>query len=277
MRYNSDMKTGGLDKRSKQLRKLIIDMMAAAHRGHPGAALSAVEILRVLYDDILSYRPTNPNWEKRDRFILSKGHGCLAFYAILADKGFFPMSDLATYCADNGKFGGHPEFETPGVEASTGSLGHGFPIGVGMAIAAKIKKAPHRIFVLTGDGECDEGSIWEAALSAGKHKLSNLTVIIDYNKMQAYSTTTEVADLEPFADKWKSFGFAVREVDGHNVSALKKVFKQVPFNSKKPSAIICHTLKGKGISYAENNPTWQHKPKLTDEDIASLYKALRDY
>jgi transketolase len=271
------MKKSSLDTRSRSLRKIIIDMMAAARRGHPGAALSAVEILRVLYDDILSYKAKKPDWPNRDRFILSKGHGCLALYAMLSDKGFFPKSELAKYCSDEGILGGHPESDIPGVEMSTGSLGHGLPLGVGMAIAARIKKAKYRVFVLTGDGECDEGSVWEAALCGGKHKLSNLTVIVDYNKMQAYSTTTEVADLEPFADKWKSFGFAVREVDGHDVKALGKVLKAVPFNTHKPSAIICHTVKGKGIAYAENNPTWQHKPKLTDEDISALYKALEEY
>ena len=265
-----------LDKKSKELRKTIVTMLEGGRRGHVGAALSLVEIFRVLYDDILKYDPQNPKLATRDRCILSKGHGCLALYAVLAEKKFFPKSELSKFCKPDGILGGHPEIKVPGIEASTGSLGHGLPIGVGFAINAKYEKAGHRIFVVVGDGECNEGSVWEAALCASKHKLDNLIVIVDYNKNQSYGSTYEVADLEPFADKWKSFGFAVAEADGHSVKALKKVFSQVPIKKDKPTAIICHTVKGKGISYVENNLKWHHKSKLSDEDIQKLLKELED-
>lgn len=264
-----------LDERSLKQRRAIIDIVAKSKRGHIGSAFSVVEILRVLYDDILHYDATRPQWSDRDRFVFSKGHGCLALYVMLAEKGFFPVQWLDAFCSFGSPLGGHPEHgRTPGVEASTGALGHGLPIGVGMALAARIDNRAHRVFVLTGDGECDEGSIWEAALSAGKHALSNLTVLVDYNKMQSYGLTSEVQDLEPFADKWRSFGFAVREVDGHDVDALRSVLRQVPFESKKPGVVICHTVKGKGIPVIENDPGWHHKSRLTPEELVMLLASL---
>src|SRR3989338_3444770 len=211
-----------LDSRSRILRKKIIKMLESERRGHIGSAFSIVEIIRVLYDSILRYDSKNPRWNKRDRFILSKGHGCLALYAILAEKGFFPKNELLKFCKSDGILGGHPEFgRVPGIEASTGSLGHGLAIGVGIAINLKLEKLNSRVYVLVGDGECNEGSIWEAAMGASKHQLNNLIVIVDYNKYQSYGTTFEVQDLEPFYDKWKSFGFNVTEVDGHNITQLK--------------------------------------------------------
>jgi len=182
-------KAAKLDQRSKYLRRRIIETLDATRRGHVGAALSLVEIIRVLYDDVLRYDARNPKWSERDRCILSKGHGCLALYVVLQDKGFFPEEELWKFCEASGILGGHPEVKVPGVEASTGSLGHGLPIGVGFAVSAKHEQADHRVFVIIGDGECNEGSIWEAALCAGKHKLSNLTVVIDYNKYQSYGPT----------------------------------------------------------------------------------------
>ncbi|MBU1199364.1 MAG: transketolase [Nanoarchaeota archaeon] len=262
-----------LDKKSIEMRKQIVSMMACAGRGHPASAFSLVEILRVLYDDILKYNPKKPKWDKRDRFILSKGHGCLALYVVLAEKGFFPKKELEKFCAFDGLLGGHPEILTPGIEASTGSLGHGLSIGLGMAINAKFEKSNHKVFVVLGDGETDEGSVWEAALCAGKHKLDNLIVILDYNKVQSYGLVSYVQNLEPIADKWKSFGFEVREVDGHNLNELKKVFSQIPFTKGKPSMIICHTVKGKGVSFMEGNAKWHHvKPK--PEELKKIYKAL---
>src|SRR4029077_19307115 len=203
--------------------------------------------------------------------ILSKGHGCLALYAILADKGFFPKSELKNFCKDPGILGGHPEYgKVPGVEASTGSLGHGLAIGIGFALNARYEKAAHRVFVIGSDGESHQGSAWEAALCAGKHRLSNLTVLVDYNKQQSYSTTYEVLDLEPVDDKWRAFGFAVEEVDGHDVGQLRAALKRIPFDAHKPSTIICHTIKGKGASFVENNLDWHHKNKVTEDEVKSL-------
>lgn len=264
----------GLDRRSRDLRKTIIQMLEKSGRAHFGSAFSILEIVRVLYDDILQYDSSRPQWGLRDRCILSKGHGCLALYAILADKGFFPSSELWNFCQPNGLLGGHPEHKIPGVEASTGSLGHGLSIGIGFALNARYEKAGYRIFVIIGDGESDEGSIWEAAMCASKHRLSNLTVIIDYNKQQSYGTTFEVQDLEPLADKWKAFGFAVTEVDGHDVSMLRSTFSRPPLDPRKPSAVICHTVKGKGIKFVENNLTWHHKNKATDKEVQCLLAAL---
>ncbi|MCX8089749.1 MAG: transketolase [Verrucomicrobiae bacterium] len=266
-----------MDARSRHLRRQIVRALEKGGRGHVGSAFSLVEMLRVLYDEVLRYDPKNPRWPERDRFILSKGHGCLALYVLLAEKGFFPEEELWKFCKADGILGGHPEAgKIPGVEASTGSLGHGLPIGVGMALAARMDGARHRVFVVVSDGESNEGSLWEAALCAAKHRLSNLTVLVDYNKQQSYSTTYEVLDLEPFAEKWRAFGFAVEEVDGHSVSALRAVLARVPFDPNKPSAIICHTIKGKGVSFVENNLSWHHKNKVTPEEIRSLLAALED-
>jgi transketolase len=266
-----------LDDRSLRLRRQIVRMLAAGRRGHVGSAFSLVEILRVLYDDVLRYDSANPRWADRDRCILSKGHGCLALYVLLAEKGFFAEEELWRFCRSDGILGGHPEYgKVPGVEASTGSLGHGLPIGVGLALNARFHKAGYRTFVVVSDGECNEGSTWEAALAAAKHRLDNLVVLLDYNKQQSYGTTREVLDLEPLAGKWRAFGFAVEEADGHDVAGLRGVLARTPFDAARPSAIICHTVKGKGIPFAENNPRWHHKSRVSDEEIQALLAALED-
>ncbi len=270
----SDPLTTPLDERSKALRKVVIRTLEAGQRGHVGAAFSLVEILRVLYDDVLKYDAKNPKWPGRDRFILSKGHGCLALYALLADKGFIPESELWKFCKSDGLLGGHPEHHIPGVEASTGSLGHGMSIGLGMALNARVTGQSYRTFVVIGDGESNEGSVWEAALSAGKHKLANFTVLTDYNKHQSYASTAFVQDLEPLADKWRAFGFAVRDVNGHDVAELRSVLTSLPLDANKPTAIICHTVKGKGVPYAENDMGWHHKNKVSADDAAKLIAAL---
>jgi len=264
-----------LDERSIHLRNQVIRMFECSRRGHLGATFSLIEILRVLYDHILRYDPQNPAWPERDRCILSKGHGCLALYVVLADRGFFPEGELWKFCKADGILGGHPDAtKIPGVEASTGALGHGLSIGVGMALSARHDRSGHRVFVVVGDGECNEGSVWEAALSAGNKRLSNLCVLVDYNKQQSYDTTYAVQNLEPLAEKWKSFRFAVTEVDGHDVGALREVLSAVPLEEEKPTTIICHTVKGKGIPFAENNLTWHHKSKISDEDLSAMYAAL---
>ena len=263
-----------MDRRSKDLRQLVVRMIEVGRRGHIGSAASLIEVLRVLYDSWLDYRVDEPSWSDRDRFILSKGHGCLALYAVLADKGFVSFDELDRFCSPESLLGGHPEIKVPGVEASTGALGHGFPIGVGMALAAKLKSKEYRVAVVVGDGEINEGSVWEAALCAGKHKLDNLTVMVDYNKHQSYASTFEVQDLEPIADKWAAFGFGVAEVDGHNIDQLRSVLKDLPVASNKPTAIICHTVKGKGIPHIENDMEWHHKNRIAEEEVQALLKAL---
>ena len=251
--------------------------MAAGGRGHLGPAFSLVEILTVFFEKILKYDPKNPLWPDRDRLILSKGHGCLALYAMLARKGYFSEKELSLFCKTEGILGGHPDHrKVPGIEASTGSLGHGLSLGIGMALAARLHKRPSNVYVILGDGECNEGSVWEGALSAAKHKLTNLVVLVDYNKMQSYSFTKDVIDLEPFADKWKSFGFETREVNMDHPKDLEGLLSDLPFGKDKPSAVICHTIKGKGISFAENNPNWHHKSKLSEEEIKNLLEELRD-
>ena len=260
---------------SKHLRKLVVEALEGGGRGHLGSSMSMIELIHVLYESHLNITKDNFSSPDRDRFILSKGHGCLALYAVLADRGFIPREELKTFCKLDSRLGGHPERgKIPGVEASTGALGHGLPIGVGMALAGRIRKKNYKVVVLTGDGEINEGSVWEAALSASKHKLSNLTVMVDYNKLQSYGTTKEVLDLEPLADKWKSFGFETEEMDGHNMEEIKSTLRRLPFKSDKPSAIICHTVKGKGFPFAEHNANWHHKSKLSKEEIESLYACL---
>jgi len=264
-----------MDQRSKQLRRGIVDALNASRRGHIGASMSLVEIIRVLFDSFLYFRPQEPRWVDRDRFILSKGHGCLALYTMLADKGFLSRDDLLTFCAPTSMLGGHPEYgKVPGVEASTGALGHGLSMAVGMAIAAKIRQQTHRVVVVLGDGEINEGSVWEAAMSASKHGLSNLTVFIDYNKLQSYGPNSEVLNLEPIVDKWRSFGFEVEAVNGHDVSELEALVARLPLNHQKPTAVICNTVKGKGIPFAEGQAMWHYKADLSPEDISAMYAHL---
>ena len=271
----SGLSTDGLDERSVYLRKLIVGAIASAGRGHLGPAMSLVEILRVLYDDTMRFSVADPGWIERDRMILSKGHGCLALYAVLADKGFFPLEALKGFCRYDSILGGHPEFgRVPGVEASTGALGHGLSIGVGFALAARMRGRGNRVFVVMGDGEINEGSVWEAAMSAAKHRLGNLVAIIDRNGLQSYGPTSAVLDLEPLADKWRAFGFEVMDVDGHDLAQLRTAFAvQSPW-SHQPRTVICRTIKGRGIPAAEHNPAWHHINKLTNADLAAVKAAL---
>jgi transketolase len=264
-----------LDERSRHLRRLIVRGLEGGNRGHVGSSMSLVEILRVLFDDVLRYRPAQPDWPERDRCILSKGHGCLALYAILADKGYFDVAALDKFCHVDGILGGHPERgKVPGVEASTGALGHGLPIGIGMALAARMQRRDSRVFVVMGDGEINEGSVWEAAMCAGKHRLTNLTAIVDYNKIQSAGRTADIQDLEPLLDKWRSFGFAAAEVDGHDVRQLSMLCKRLPLSNDKPTAIVCHTVKGKGIPFAEDDPKWHHHSKFRPNELAQMHEAL---
>lgn len=264
-----------LDERSRYLRALVVRGLKGGNRGHVGSSMSPIEVLRVLFDDIMQYRSNEPRWADRDRCILSKGHGCLALYSLLCDKGFFPVEELDRFCHVDGILGGHPEYrKIPGVEASTGALGHGLSIGIGMALMARLERRPSRVFVIMGDGEINEGSVWEAALCAGKHKLSNLVAIIDYNKIQSAGFTKDIQDLEPLADKWRSFGFAVWEVDGHSIADIREAMTRAAGQADKPTAIIAHTVKGKGIGFAENNPKWHHHAKFEKDVLDEINKSL---
>jgi transketolase len=267
--------TRPLDAKALRQRRALLDMLAASRRGHISSALSVIDIVRTLYDHVLRFDPRRPDWRERDRFILSKGHGCMALYVVLAEHGFFPVEELSRFTRFDSILGSHPDMEkVPGVEASTGSLGHGLSIGVGMALAGRMDGADYRTFVVVGDGECNEGSVWEAALSAAHHGLEKLTVLVDYNKMQCWSRTSEVLELEPLAAKWEAFGFGVRQVDGHDPEALRSALELLPYRPGRPSCLICHTVKGRGVAEIENNPLWHHANRLGDEAVARLYEDL---
>lgn len=263
-----------LDNRSKYLRHLIIRGLRGGQRGHIGSSMSLVEIMRVLYDDVARINPKNPEDPRRDRIILSKGHGALAQYVMLADKGFIPLEELDKFCRKDGILGGHPSHEVSGIECDTGALGHGLSIGIGMALAAKIRKQNHRVFVVMGDGEINEGSVWEAAMCASKHKLDNLTVIIDYNKIQSAGFVENIQPLEPLWRKWDAFGFHALEFDGHDIATLRDAFGPWKNPYSKPRCIIAHTIKGKGISFAEGKPEWHHKSNITEDQFRQLEDAL---
>lgn len=255
-----------LDAKSKWLRKLVLLCLKSKRSGHIGPAMSLLEIIRVIYDYFIT--------KSNSKFILSKGHGCLALYAVLFDKGYIKKKDLLNAGKFNSILGGHPEHDKiNGVEISTGSLGHGLPIAVGMAIAAKIKKIKQNIFVICGDGEINEGSIWEALLSASKHKLDNLILFIDYNKFQSYGKVKEILELEPLTKKLQSFNFNTHNINGHDIIEIKSTIKKCLKNKNAPSAIICHTVKGKGLKIAENNPFWHHK-YLNESDLRLIESYL---
>jgi transketolase len=246
-------------------------MVHRAKASHVGTCLSMTDILAVLYGSVLKIDPTQPEWPDRDRFVLSKGHGAAAVYAALADRGFFRIDWLDSYCSDGTRLAGHiTHHGVPGVEVSTGSLGHGLSLACGMALAGQRDHQPYRVFALLSDGECDEGSTWEAALFAPHHRLENLICIVDYNKIQSFGTVREVLDLEPFADKWRAFGWATREIDGHDLQQLLETFNSIPFASGKPSAVIAHTVKGRGVSFMENKLDWHYRSPNADELAQAL-------
>lgn len=260
--------------RCRQVRLDVMEMVRHGRRGHIPSAFSLVEPLVVLYDHILNVRPEQPDWPERDRLVLSKGHGCLALYAILAQKGFFSKDHYRGFCLPDGILGGHPETKVPGVEASTGSLGHGMALAIGFALAGRIDGRAFRNYVILGDGECGEGSIWESALAAAKHQLDNLIVLVDYNKYMSFGPVAEVCNLEPFADKWRAFGFDVAEVDTRkDPLELKRVLEAKP-KPGKPLAVICHTIKGQGVSFMEGDLSWHHKPKFPEEDLDRVVAEL---
>lgn len=263
-----------LDEMGIKLRRLILTAVASSGRGHIGPSMSILEVISTLYNDIMQHRPKEPDWNERDVFLLSKGHGCLALYAVLAQQGYFPIAELKTFCEFNSRLGGHPEWHSlPGVEFSTGSLGHGLAVAVGIAKAFKLKGSTQRVFVVLGDGELGEGSIWESAMHASKHSLSNLFVIVDFNSMQAYGKLDAVLPLGDLNLKLKAFGFNVIEINGHarnDILRLKGISKDI----NMPTAVIAHTIKGKGISVAENAIEWHHKAKITDSEVTKMLAGL---
>lgn len=256
---------------AKKIRIHVLNMTSRGGSSHVGSAFSIADILAVLYGRILKVDPSNPEWNERDRFILSKGHAGAIVYAVLAEMGFFPVEKLLTHYQDGSDLSGHVSHKgIPGVEFSTGSLGHGLGVGVGMAKAAQLKGEQHRVFVLLSDGECDEGSNWEATLFASHHKLDNLVAIVDYNKIQSLASISETVELEPFADKWRSFQWGVREVDGHDQDALLAALGDLPENTGHPTVVIAHTVKGKGVSFMENSVLWHYRCARGEEFEAAL-------
>lgn len=248
------------------LKKQALKMAYQAGGGHLGATFSVAEIISVLYKNILNLKAGNPNFKDRDRLILSKGHGCLAVYIHLANLGFFPKQELELYCQPGGILPGHTTLTVPGVEASTGSIGHGLPIGVGMALAAKMDHKKWRVYVVLSDGDCEEGSTWEAILSAGHHGLDNLIAVVDFNNLNSFEKVTEMFhNFEPLAKKFKDFGWEAVEVDGHNVKQIYASLSKTPFVKRKPSVIIAHTIKGKGVSFMESSGTWHYKVPSREE------------
>lgn len=264
-----------LRRQANWIRLSAMTMTHHARLGHTGGDLSSADILAVLYlGGVLQVDPAQPNWPQRDRFVLSKGHCSGAFYSTMAARGFFPLAQLRTYMDPLSMLNGHPDRnKLPGVEANTGPLGHGLPIAVGMALAARMRKESWRVFVLTGDGELQEGSNWEAAMTAQHYGLDHLTVIVDRNRIQQGDFTESTIRMEPLAARWSAFGFAVQEIGGHDTAALLARFSQLPIQSGKPSCIIANTVKGKGVSFAENQPAWHHGVP-SDEQLAAAAREL---
>jgi len=263
-----------LEKIAIQNRKNVLRLMKAGRMGHIGGALSAIDILTVLYFKIMRVDPQNPSWPQRDRFVLSAGHKCLALYATLAQKGFFDSAILDTYGSLCSKLGGHPDmYKVPGVETNTGALGHGLSIAGGMAMGLKMGGLAARVYVIMGDGELAEGSNWEAAAAASHHKLDNLLVFVDRNRLQISGPTVDVMSYEPLDKRWQAFGWGVREIDGHDLTQIVENATDIPFEKDRPSVIIADTIKSKGLSFAENRVDY-HYWKATDEDLAIAQREL---
>lgn len=263
-----------LKKMAAHLRGTVVTMCHEASSAHLGSSLSCLDVLTAAYWHVLNIDPSKPEDPMRDRFILSKGHAAMALYATLANRGYFPIEELKTYNKDDGRLAEHPPANLlPGVEAATGSLGHGLPIGIGMAVAGRIQGRNYRVYALLSDGENNEGSVWEAAMFASAQKLDRLCVIVDYNKWQATARSNETLMLAPLADKWRAFGWDAHEVDGHDVGELAKKMQAMPNGSGKPVALIAHTVKGKGVSFMEDDNNWHYRAP-TAEEVVKAHKEL---
>lgn len=268
-----------LREKARLIRRHIITTTTAAGSGHPSSALSAVEIVVALYfGGVLRHDPSRPDWPERDRFILSKGHGCPVLYAVLAERGYFPLEWLSTLRQIGSPLEGHPNMlRVPGLEASAGSLGQGLSIGLGHALAARLDSRDYRVYVLVGDGECDEGQVWEAAMGANKYKVDNLTAIMDYNRYQQTGYVPEVMPLEPLKEKWRAFGWHTIEIDGHDFEALFKAFEEAKATKGQPTVIIAHTVKGKGVSLIEKDRGNKfHGVPLTPEQAEVALKEIEE-
>jgi transketolase len=260
-----------LESIAKKLRRHVITMISAAGSGHPGGSLSAADIVTALYFKVLRHNPADPHWSDRDRFVLSKGHAAPILYAALAESGYFPIEWLSRLRKTDSCLQGHTDSNmTPGVDASAGSLGQGLSIGIGMAIAAKLDGKSYHTFVLLGDGECDEGQVWEAALAGPNLKVDNLTAVVDYNKLQLDGFTKDIMNLEPFIEKWKSFKWNVIEIDGHNMAQIVETLLKARNNQDNPTVIIAHTIKGKGVSFMENNVDFHGRAPNKEETEQAL-------
>jgi len=263
-----------LQETSKSVRRAIIEMLAAAKSGHPGGSLSAVEILVTLFNDVMRHDPANPDWPDRDRFILSKGHAAPVLYAVMAECGYTPASELNTLRKLGSIYQGHPDKRfIAALEISTGSLGEGLSVALGMGLAARWDKRPTRAYCVLGDGEIQEGQVWEAAMFGAFHKLDNVVAIVDYNRIQLDGFVKDIMEVEPLAAKWVSFGWNTIEVDGHDIAALQKAFADAGSTKGKPTAIVARTIKGKGVSFMENNPKY-HGVAPTREEAEIALKEL---
>ena len=258
---------------ARALRRDILLSIAEAGSGHPGGSLSEVEVLASLYYRVLRHDPRNPSWPERDRFILSKGHACPGLYAVLAHRGYFPLEDLSTFRKFGSHLQGHAHIGTLGVEMSSGSLGQGLSFAIGVALAGRIDSRSYRTYVLLGDGECDEGQVWEAAMAAAHYKVDTLTAIIDRNGIQNDRFTSEVMELEPLVDKWRAFGWRVLQVNGHSFPSLLGAFHRAQETKGRPTVIIARTVKGRGVSFMENNPAF-HGKAPTKEQLAQALQEL---
>jgi transketolase len=265
---------GALAALAKQMRREVIEMITEAGSGHPGGSLSAAEIVVTLFFDVMRHDPANPKWAGRDRFILSKGHCCPILYAVMAECGYCPKDKLMTLRKLGSIYQGHPDVRfLPALEASTGSLGQGLSLALGMGLAARLNQSPSRTYVVLGDGEIQEGQIWEAAMFASYNRVDNVVAIVDYNRIQLDGFVKDILDLEPLADKWRSFGWHVIEIDGHNIAALQTVFSEAAGMKGKPTCVLAHTIKGKGVSFMENNPKF-HGTAPTREECAKALQEL---
>ena len=260
---------------AQRMRRTAIEMITEAKSGHPGGSLSVAEIVVTLYFDVLRHDPGNPQWADRDRFILSKGHCCPLLYAVMAECGYCPPEQLKTLRKLGSMYQGHPDVRfLPALEASTGSLGQGLSLAIGMSLAARLNRSPSRTYVVLGDGEIQEGQIWEAAMSAAFHKVDNLVAIVDNNRIQLDGFVKDIMALDPLADKWRAFGWHVVEVDGHDAAALQSAYAQAAATKGQPSCILAHTVKGKGVSFMEDNPKW-HGVAPSKEDCARALQELQ--